>query len=456
MTKCITQYDIFLDKDVQISFSLNDCFVETISDEGTSDEESGNLRITIQFEKKSYSSLADASIFTRAKYLSILGILSYLLDEPLDVFGSSSQKRVIEDDYEQTTDNCLVIDDVNYIDKLNELLGKLQSSRSHEQELIFSLLDRWRKARYMENESEDSYLFNDESTLSYFHVLELLGDLCSREIAAASKALLEEFCRNYNKEILSLSGQALESEAVAKAKILSSVLDKDITVYAKISYYLKKHGLFEQRTAYWIKTLIEARNSVAHGRRVFYDKAIFPVQPFFPLTSVDMYPLEFLRILTAKVIATHIGISLYDDEWQDILKYLNYGEQATKQFINEFDNKPTALLSETERSIVFGGLNELILSKKIKVASCINLYRFYINSDEGVDEFINDNIHAIILLLEETEDTIFSDELTRAIVRIYSAEEPPFFKCRDLIYYLDFHGFNISKLESLVLREIVR
>lgn len=52
MTKCITQYDIFLDKDVQISFSLNDCFVETISDEGTSDEESGNLRITIQFEKK--------------------------------------------------------------------------------------------------------------------------------------------------------------------------------------------------------------------------------------------------------------------------------------------------------------------------------------------------------------------------------------------------------------------
>ncbi|TOP09467.1 hypothetical protein CGH22_25565, partial [Vibrio parahaemolyticus] len=67
--------------------------------------------------------------------------------------------------------------------------------------------------------------------------------------------------------------------------------------------------------AYWIKNLIEARNNVDHGRKVFYEKAIFPVQPFFPLSTTELYPLVFLRILTAKVIAAYIGVSCYAEEW---------------------------------------------------------------------------------------------------------------------------------------------
>lgn len=305
MSKCVVEYDINLESDIQLSFSMDKCTVETTVG---SDDNTSLLKVTIVYDSKAYETLADAPIFTRSRYLSILGIISFIVDEPFDVFGSSTRKMVVADDWELSINNTLFKGGVDYSFNLQELLNKLGSLRQHDKELMFSLLDRWRKARFLEKETEESLLYNDEATLSYFHVLELLGDLSSKKLINESKALMEDFCRKYNEEILSLSGVALDSETSAKAKLMSSVLEKDISVFAKISYSLKKYNLFDEKTSYWTKSLIEARNSVAHGRRVFYDKAIFPVQPFFPLASHDLYPLEFLRIFTAKVISAHFGV----------------------------------------------------------------------------------------------------------------------------------------------------
>ena len=457
MAKCISQYEITLDQHLVVSFSLNNCFVETIPaiDEENDVIDNGSLRITIPFNSKSYESLSDAPIFTRAKFLSILGVISYLVDYPFEVFAERIRTMVVENDWEMTLQNSLTIDTSDCSDKLQELLDKIESSQPYEQELTFSLLDRWRKARFMENETEDSLLYNDEATLSYFHVLELIGNIESKELTIKSKKMLENFCLKYNEEILSQSGKALKSEAAGKVKLLSSVLEKDISVYAKISYFLKKHDLFEPRTACWIKSLIEARNSVAHGRRVFYDKAIFPVQPFFPLTSSEMYPLTFLRILTGKVIAVHIGISSYDEDWCDILKYLNYGDQLTKEFLSEGNFQVPALLHDEQRSIVFGGINDLILSNKIKLSSCIDFFRFYINCDDTTD-FNLSNIHALIMLLESTDEQELNEQLTDAIVNLNSGDDSPEIKFRDLIYYFDFHGISTKKLENLVATDTVR
>lgn len=456
MKRCVAQYDINLDKDVQISFSMGNCFVETIPVSSEHIASTALLRVTIVCELKSYESLADEPIFTRAHYLGILGVISFLVDEPFDVFGPSKKTEVVDNSWSLSIDNNLVIEGVNCTDKLQEFLGKFVGAPTHEKELVFSLLDRWRKARLLEKYSEDSLLYNDEATLSYFHVLELLGDLSSKEIMKESKLLVEEFCRKYNQDILSSSGTALDSETVAKVKLLSSVLDKDISVFAKISFFLKKNNLFDERTSYWTKSLIAARNSVAHGRRVFYDKAIFPVQPFFPLTSSEMYPLKFLRVLTAKVISAHIGLSLYEDEWNEVHKKLNYGDQATKSFLNARNFRLPTQLSELERAIVFGGLNDLILSKKIKVASCVDFYQFYIDSSEERHDFIQANITALILLLEEADDTELIQKITQVFTNVKSDEEKYCLKLRDLIYYLDFHGFKTKKLESLVSSGDVR
>ncbi|MFA0087587.1 hypothetical protein [Vibrio sp. 10N.261.51.F12] len=450
MSKCVVEYDVNLESDIQLSFSMDKCTVETITG---SDETSSQLKVTIEYDSKAYEALSDAPIFTRSSYLSILGITSFIVDEPFDVFGPSSRKMVVADDWELSVDNNFFKGGIDYSSNLQELLDKLDSLRQHDKELMFSLLDRWRKARFLEKDTEESLLYNDEATLSYFHVLELLGDLSSKKLLNESKVLMESFCQKYNEEILSLSGVALDSETSAKAKLMSSVLDKDISVFAKISYSLKRYNLFDEKTSYWTKILIEARNSVAHGRRVFYDKAIYPVQPFFPLASNDMYPLEFLRIFTAKVISSHFEISLYDNEWVHVHEHLNYGEQATKIVLNAGQFEDPNQMSDLSSSIVFGGLNELILSKKIKVATCIDLYTFYLNSDIEFNQFMLSNVCALLVLLESTQEQSLIDTITNAISLMNANEDTSHVKFRDLIYYLDFHGF---QTENLVNLEVLR
>lgn len=456
MKKCVVEYDVNLESDIQISFSMDECTVETITKSDSEGQRCTLLKVTIEYKIKGYESLVDAPIFTRSSYLSILGIISFLVDEPFDVFGPSSKKMVVEDNWEISVDNSFIIKGVDYTNKLQEFLSKLEGVKKHEKELIFSLLDRWRKARFLEKESEYSFLYNDEATLSYFHVLELLGDLSSKQIMKESRVLMKEFCLKYNESILSLSGDALESETIAKEKFLSSVLDKDISVFTKISYLLKKHNLFNDRTSYWTKSLIEARNSVAHGRRVFYDKAIFPVQPFFPLASNEMYPLEFLRIFAAKVISVHIGLALYDVEWNHVHQYLYYGEQATKSLLATGTFESPNQLSDFGTSVVFGGLNALILSKKVNITSCVDFYQFYMDSEVKRSEFIQSNIGALVLLLESTQEPELIDKVTQVFISTKESDDTSSIKFRDLIYVLDFHGFKTEKLEGLVSSSVLR
>ena len=455
MKKCVVVYDINLDCDIQISFSMDECTVETVTLLEHESQGCTLLKVTIAYKSKSYDALSDGPIFTRPRYLSILGIISFLIDEPFDIFGPSSKIKVVDDNWEILVDNIFIKKDVDYTNKLQEFLDKIKGVKKYDKELIFSLLDRWRKARFLEKESEESFLYNDEATLSYFHVLELLGNLFSKQIMKESRVLMEEFCLKYNQDILSLSGTALASETNAKSQLLSSILDKDISVFAKISYLLKKHNQFNERTSYWIKNLIEARNSIVHGGRVFHNKAIFPVQPFFPLVSVNLYPLYFLRIFASKVISVHIGLALYDDEWNHVHQSLNYGEQKTKLLLTMGDFVLPNQFSDFDRSVVFGGLNDLILSKKVKITSCVEFYQFYMASDVEWSNFIQSNIGALVLLLESTQEPELIEKITQAFISTKSNVNTSDIKFRDLIYHLDFHGFKTEKLESLVSSNVL-
>lgn len=450
MTKCIVTYDVDTENDIQLSFSLENGIVETVAETNEDGEEYSLLKVTISYEGKSYGSLSDSSIFTRANYLIALGIMSFLIDEPLDVFGSSIQKTVVDNSWNPIVKSTFIKDGKDYSHVLKKLLGKILEAKKPERELIFSLLDRWRKARYLERETEESLLYNDEATLSYFHVLELLSHLSSKQILADSKVLSDEFCKKYNENILSLSGSALGSETTAKAKLISSLLDKDISVYAKISYFLKKYNLFDEKTSYWTKVLIEARNSVAHGRNVFNEKSLFIAEPFFPLSANKLYPLEFLRFFSAKVIAFHIGVTIYDKEWKFVHENLNYGEPATKLLLNLADFEAPIELSNFGSSVVFGGLNDLVLSNKINIRTCVDFYHFYLKSNINKKNFMATNVYALIILLEATEDENLTCTIVKALTLMKEYQQTCHIRFRDLIYELDFHGFDTKKLEDLV------
>jgi len=306
--KFITHYYIELEEKININFFFENCAVDNCSTIPRHNQENENItkfgfiRLSIEFELKEYESISDAAIFSRPIYLSLLGIISFALEKPFDVFSLPSTSYVFPEGINGLKipkEIKLETDTNNLTKELTELIQVLEKSKKHEKSLTYSLLDRWRKALYLETDTEESLLYNDEATLSYFHVLELLGDVHSNSLKQKSKKIIENFVNEFNKEILSFSGNSLASENIAKSKFITNLLEKDISVSSKILFFLKEFNLYSNQTAFWIKNLINERNNVAHGRRVHYDKAIFPVQPFFPLNTNNLYPLEFLRILTA-------------------------------------------------------------------------------------------------------------------------------------------------------------
>jgi len=465
---------LLLNRKIDLDFISDQCAVNTIESttefaEEEQDEfvcpgeknEFGYLRISIEYELKEYESISSSSpILSRPRYLILLGIISFLIDEPLDVFAASHiQTGSFPEGIERfnlQNGNKLLIDNIDLTDFLAELIDKLKIAQNHEKSLIFSLLDRWRKGRYMEKDSEDSFLYVDEATLSYFHVLELLGDEYAKQLTEKFEDLIEKFTETFNSDILSLTGQALKDENSAKLKLLSNILNKDIPVAAKISFLLKNFNLYDNQTVFWIKNLIEARNSVAHGRHVHYDKAVFPLQPFFPIIRNSLYPLEFLRILTAKIISSHLGISLFDKKWNEISKYLIQDDLQTKYFLKTENFKAIDDLSEEERKIVLGGLNYHILSKKIKALNCTRLYEFYLNIESENEHFLSSNVEAIVLLYEVVDEQVIENKLKTAIVNIHRLNCNPRSRFRDTQYFLNFHNFESPKLEALLINEIIR
>lgn len=451
-----------LNRKIDLNFTFEQCAVQTVQSIPTIQNkesfEFGYLQLSIEFELKDYESLIDAPIFVRPKYLNLLGIISFLVSEPFTVFDTdpfSSDTDNILDRLKVGLQNRLIIDDVDLTDNLNEFLDKLENLEKEEKSLLFSLLDRWRKARHMEKESEKRFLYEDEATLSYFHVLELLGNVYSEDLLIKAKDLIKDFSNAFNSSILSLHVNALENENNAKIKLLEGILIKDISVTSKILFFLKHFKLYDNRIAFWIRNLVEARNSVAHVRRVHYEKAIFPVKPFFPLISNNLYALGFLRILTAKAISSHIGISLYTTEWNEIKACLIDDNFATKAFLQKkFKDKED--LNEDEERIVFGGVNYHLLAKKFKPELSIGFYKFYLDTEAENEIFLAYNAEALVILFETIREQNFEEALKSAIINIHRLDCNPHGRFRDLRYFLDFHNFKSPKLEILIANEVVR
>jgi hypothetical protein len=458
MVKYVSQQYLTLSQKINLNFAFEQCIVQTVQVippiQNKESSEFGYLQLSIEFELKDYESLADAPILIRPIYLSLLGIISFLVNKSFTFYNArlSTVDKNILDKLKAGQQNKLLIDDLDLTDALNEFIDKLEDLKEYEKSLFFSLLDRWRKASYMEDESDDSFLYEDEATLSYFHVLELLGDVYSKHLLIKADTLIKDFSNTFNSSILSLHMNALENENNGKLKLLSGILLKDISVTSKILFFLKHFKLYDNRLAFWIRNLVEARNSVAHGRRVHYTKAIFPVKPFFPLISNNLYPLCFLRILTAKAISSHIGISLYSKEWDEIKACLLDDDSATKIFLKE-EFKRKEDLSKDEERIVFGGVNYHLLANKLKPESCIDFYKFYLGTEAENEIFLASNAEAIVILFEMIKEKSFEEVLRSAITNIHRLNCNPHERFKDMRYFLDFHNFKLPKLEILIAND---
>ena len=137
MVKCVSQTYLTLNRKIDLSFIFEQCIVQTVQSIPTVQSkesfEFGHLQLSIEFELKEYESLADAPIFTRPRYLSLLGIISFLVSEPFTVFATTQLSTVevnILDELKVGQQSSAIASPVGWVDARKPNINQLITVRS--------------------------------------------------------------------------------------------------------------------------------------------------------------------------------------------------------------------------------------------------------------------------------------------------------------------------------------
>ena len=286
--------------------------------------------------------LQEVSRHCRHEVLVIQGLITFFIGAPLTVYdniGGISEK-VISDEvnlelFEKVRPTVFKYDNTDYSEDVDHTIDAI----SQDSDLICSLLDSWRKALYLQEESADANLFHDECILRLMHIFELISGQFHKELKEKLSLKCTQLVENFY-EILYYKNPkeiAIKSNALLKEVLVS----KELTFSNKIKYCLDKYGLLDECLDSFIDSMISIRNGIAHGRIVYRQDLIWPLPPFFGLTheSYDIIPI--IITLTAQIIGCYIGISRWNREWEDTKSFLLVPERRLLEFINNPKEKVT-------------------------------------------------------------------------------------------------------------------
>lgn len=457
-----------LEENVYCCFQYQNCRVSTSSDlkplgvDKVEDDIIGYFIISIDTSVKDFESVTDAAAHARPMFLIILDILSLFLDRPMTPFDTGYQTSfvTIKEEKAKRIDTTFVIGEEDISNSLTNFLRQLNEVDSNKQKFFYSLMDRWRKAVYMQNVSEDSQEYDDEAVIAYFHVLELLAEEHSRELGLLIKEKIENSLIDIYGGIMQFEGNYLHSLIASKKQLNNQLILSDLPVAGKILYALGKLGVMSKRLKYFIGNWIKDRNNVAHGRRVYQDRIIFPVPPFFPNARINDYTLNTLRYLTAHVICVATaGIDIHEERWEEEHNMLIPTPEEIKSFVS--DNRHKELTNEqfvngNLYNINPGSISWYLVDKKIKHQEGISVLRdFLMNIDLNDSDQVNQIVIAAVILAD------FVDEELRAIceqviVEAYKNRWHPFINLRELLSFLEYNNHTPKFLENMIIDKKVR
>ena len=323
--------------EIEMYFKYNNSIVHSagkrvVAPYGLSGRNACEVKIVTKCVLEDYDSAMEAARYSRSELLVILDIISFFIGNSMTVYDSNEVKSEKCSDNIDDKDNNLVklkICGVDYTQQLIVLIERLKSDTG----LLVSMLDRWRKADYLTEQSNDANLLHDEAILSYFHILELFGENYGKELKNQLDNNMSIMLQDYFEKNYFLDEIAIENKVIAIKKIVGQALmDGGLTLASKVKYFLKKVDLLDANLSYFIDTAIGTRNSIAHGRITFQKKLIYPLPPFFCLAKDSYDILDMLKFLTGRMIAIYIGIDCWRDEWNEARKYLLPPKNVIKKF----------------------------------------------------------------------------------------------------------------------------
>ncbi len=400
------------------------------------------LLIEIESELSFYSSIREPTEKARPRYLIILSILSFFTGELFTVArnisgGSKIVSESLKTPYEIKT--LFIYNGINRTDDLSKLLVFIDTSSQSSKRLIYSLLDRWRKALYLETESEETFLYEDEALLAYYHILELLSSEYDSQLKKDTETLINNFLDGLLGDIFYLTKNNIEQEKSNKMKLIKEILVSEIPIKIKIYYMLKKLKMLNSKSKQIVENLIKDRNAVAHGREAYQDNTIFPLLPFFPLVKDLSDEILISKIISARAIASHLGLSNWKKEWTNILKNFVLPYEIVDNFIQ---NKNYLNISSEE--FINGKIYKVRLSNIFyyTVAGRIKFNKF---QEIVCQTIINTEVNKInalellgsCILLSDSQNSVLCGKCREIIKIIYEKKWMDLLELREFLKYLE-------------------
>lgn len=381
----------------------------------------------------------------------LYGIISFLTNHVIVPFQNFGQANfIVEEHIRPVKKNVLKFDGQDLEEDFDKIISAITNADTVKRDLIYSVFDRWRKALYHEEESEDNMVYTDESVLAYVHVLEVLSDefktQLSKNLRSRKKAVLDQIFSYTNSSPLP------PSKEIRKLVIEYSSLQ--VTLREKIEIMLKEFGLYDLKTAAVVSRFIEHRNSIAHGRKdVYKEKIIFPLPPFFSLVNdIDEHP-ELIKCLSAKCISSYLGLKAWDLEWQYLLLYEFTPLPLVKTFIEEkrFQNiQPSDFLKGTIDGIVpltiyYHFVKGRISSKDFEES--LSAIFITIKISKKVAQQLFDSA----IILADSADQIVADKARQIIERVDKNRWGGYSNIRDILKYNEYHGKNMVWFKTYLI-----
>ena len=200
--------------------------------------------------------------------------------------------------------------------------------------MVISLLDRWRKASYLESMDGETDLFHDEIALNLFQIVELLANSLGKEFKKGLLKKTENLLENYYRDCYNTEMQEKEIVRNVKKSVESILLENSYTLAKKLKYFLECHNLLDQDVSDFVDDVINIRNSVAHGREINQKNFMWPLPAFFNLIKDSYEVVAILKALAAEMMGQYIGTNRWSGEWQTIRQLLPLSKITMEKFFN--------------------------------------------------------------------------------------------------------------------------
>lgn len=458
MSKVIVVYYYQYDFKANIDIELLGCRIKTYNKsllENYPVEEPKNTFLKIFIitpELEEYESLVDTLPMVRPNLITILGVLSFVTKYPFTTFDSFGNEQVVREDLPLpiSEKEKFIFNDRNYLPQIIQLRKNINSTN---EQLLSSLLDRWRKAYYLERDSKDNFIMFDEALLSYFHIFELLSNEYYKSQKVDAEQKIEKFIDDFINTIY-YSNDLLGE----KQKLVNEIMLSYLPVKSKILYMLNKQGLLTNRVEYYISDLIKIRNKVAHGRQAYQDKIIFPVPVFFPIIKNNI-DFSQLRCFTARIIALHFNSDLYSEEWKVYSDELPPTKKEVSDFLSD-----KIYINLTNQELINGNaddisplnISEYVLNDDIKLKKALECFEHFISSINPEDEIGESAVWVAVIIVDYSKKV--KEVCKNIIIHSYENNLVPHWsgKFKDLVYFLEAKNISCKTLRELLKSKQIR